>query len=302
MTADLNHYTLFGLRIASEIPLPELFEAPSGHTVDVLIRRGVIDAPDRDVPGLAAHQSGALLVVPGTGRYWMRGGVDMVVEAHPGGSERNLRLYLLGSALAAILHQRSLLPLHANAVEIEGKAVAFMGHSGAGKSTLAAWFHDRGFRLLADDVCVVTFDAAGQPYASPGIPRLRLWGEAIEASGRSAEDYQRSFEHYDDYDKYDVPLPNAAAMPDALPLARIYSLEKASGAEGAFRELKGIDAVQALAANTYRGSFLKIVGGAERHWRLCMQLVPKVELFAAERIWGFEAFQEQALRLEEHAR
>ena len=78
-----------------------------------------------------------------------------------------------------ILHQRSLLPLHANAMVVEGRAIGFMGHPGAGKSTLAAWFHDRGFDVLADDVCVVTPGPDGRPLAHPGIPRLRLWREAL---------------------------------------------------------------------------------------------------------------------------
>ena len=60
--------------------------------------------------------------------------------------------------MGAALHQRGILPLHANAVEIDHRAVAFMGASGAGKSTLAAWFHDQGYPILADDVCVIRAD------------------------------------------------------------------------------------------------------------------------------------------------
>ena len=75
--------------------------------------------------------------------------------------DANIRLYLLGSAMGVLLHQRGLLPLHANAVEIDGKAFAFMGASGSGKSTLAAWFHDHGYRIIADDVCAVRFETEG---------------------------------------------------------------------------------------------------------------------------------------------
>ena len=42
----------------------------------------------------------------------------------PGASSRNVRVFLLGSAFGALLHQRGLLPLHANAVEVDGRAVA----------------------------------------------------------------------------------------------------------------------------------------------------------------------------------
>ena len=83
---------------------------------------------------------------------------EIVAEPRQGVPDSNVRLFLLGSAMGALLHQRGLLPLHTNAVEVGGRAFAFMGKSGAGKSTLAAWFHDRGFRIVADDVCVVGFD------------------------------------------------------------------------------------------------------------------------------------------------
>ena len=145
---------------------------------------------ERSEPGLHVEGEALLLTIPDVARYRIEGGTEIVVDAHPSAPDRNIRLYLLGLAFGALLHQRGLLPLHANAVEVDGKAVAFMGESGAGKSTLAAWFHDRGHRIVADDVCVVGFSKGGQAFAHPGLPRLRLWDEALEASGRSAADFQ----------------------------------------------------------------------------------------------------------------
>src|SRR5258708_39789946 len=83
--------------------------------------------------------------------------------------------------MGAIFHQRGLLPLHANAIEVGGQAVAFVGPSGAGKSTLAAYFRDRGYRVLCDDVWVVSFGSDGEPLAWPGVPRVKLWGDALAA-------------------------------------------------------------------------------------------------------------------------
>jgi hypothetical protein len=285
-------YGVFGLRLQSEIALPELFAAPDAGEADVVIRFGRVEGEHALTP------EAIRLVIPKVASYLITGGREIVIDPVPGCSERNIRLFLLGSALGGILHQRGLLPLHANAIEIDGRAVAFMGHSGAGKSTMAAWFLDRGSRVLADDVCVVTMDESGRPFAHRGIPRLRLWREAIEVSGRAVEDYELSF---DDMDKYNVPTPR----PDdagPLPLDHVYLLRKAEGGASGIRRLEGVEAVDALVANTYRGGYVGRIGATRQHLTACLELVRKVPVFAATRIWGFAGFDEQAAALEAHAR
>jgi hypothetical protein len=165
---------------------------------------------------------------------------------------------------------------------------------------VAAWFHDRGHRILADDVCVIGFDAAGGALAYPGIPRLRLWREALEASGREAGAFTRSF---DDLDKYDVPTQREAP-PRPLPLGAVYLLRKAEGdrAPAEVKRLVGVDAVETLVSNTYRGAYLKTIGRTGEHLAACLRIARAVPLFLAERAWGFDRFEAQAQRLEAHAR
>jgi hypothetical protein len=294
----LHRYRAFGLVLCSEIPLPELAVEPArSEAADVEIRSGPLD-PDSGESGYTATPEGTLLFVPRIGRYLIRDGREIIVAPAEGAPERNVRLFLLGSALGALLHQRGLLPLHANAIEMDGKAVAFSGHSGAGKSTIAAWFHDRGHRILSDDVCVIGFDEAGRALAYPGIPRLRLWREALEASGREAESYRRSF---DATDKYDVPSDRHALEP--LPLAAIYLLRQAEqGASGAaIARLRGVDCVETLVANTYRGAYLRTIGRTGEHLAACLRVSRQVPVFRAARLWGFERFDEQAEVLRAHA-
>lgn len=295
---DLPHrYRLFGLSVLSEIPLPELVAETGGGPADVRIRLGTIaDRPDAEA-GLHIDGDHALLVIPPAGRFLTRAGLEMLVEPGEGVSPRNLRLYLLGSAFGAILHQRGLLPLHANAVVVEGRAIGFMGHPGAGKSTLAAWFHDRGFDVLADDVCVVTPGPDGAPLAHPGIPRLRLWREALEAGGRDASAYERSF---DDMDKYTVPTDLERTLP-AVPLSHLYLLEKAED-EASIVRLEGSSAVEAMIANTYRGAYVRPMGLTRQHLLACVELARTVPVFRARRRWGFDGFDVEGAALEAHAR
>jgi hypothetical protein len=292
-------YALFGLIVRSEIALP-LPSAPPNGAADVAVARGTIGASPGAALGYAQVEGGTLLTVAQVGRFLIRQGSEIVVDPDPEASERNVQLFLLGSAFGALLHQRGLMPLHANAIVLDGRAFAFCGHSGAGKSTMAAWFHDRGHPVLADDVCVIGFGADGVPIAFPGVPRLRLWRQALEEFGRDAGDYQRSF---DALDKYDVPI-DAGSESGPVPLAAVYLLGKAAedARGGTIERLTGIAAVDALVANTYRGLYLETIGGIGPHLATCIRLAKSVPIFRADRLWGFDAFGAEAERLDAHAR
>ena len=279
------NYRLFGLSLHSEIELPELPVADARKRPDVTIRLG-------------SDGRGSLITVDDIAAFRVTGS-EIAVAPMEGASPRNIRLYLLGSAMGLMIHQRGLLPLHANAIELDGLAVAFMGASGSGKSTLAAWFHDRGHRVIADDVCVIRFSDQGAPLVLPGLPRLRLWKEALEASGRNAGHYARSYAGDDDWEKFDVPLGGASPK-DSTPLAAIYLLEASDDAR--IEALAGIEAAQALFANTYRGAFVTESGDPKSHWQACMRLVQSTPIFRAARRWGLDRMDLESARLLEHAR
>lgn len=298
MTAPTFDYSVFGLRIRSDLALPELLEATTSTRPDVTVRHGKV--PDAPAAGAGPHltDGGLLLVIDQVGRYFVKNGSEIIVERQPGVPDANVRLFLLGSAMGALLHQRGLLPLHANAVEIGGRAFAFMGASGAGKSTAAAWFHDRGFRVVADDVCVVGFTDDGCPQVRPGVGRLRLWREVLELTGRDAAEYKRSFTGDDAPDKYDVPLTTPSATDAPIALAAVYLLERSEGLE--IERLTGVDAAEAVFANTYRGAFVPLTGNSQDHWSACVQLVRSTPIFRAGRRWGLDDLAEQYAGLLEH--
>src|SRR5689334_20263902 len=249
-----HDYSVFGLKVRSALELPELVADRTNAEPDVSIAAGTLDTAIRNA-GLHTEDEGLILVVPDVARFRISGGKSITVEPERAVPEGNVRLYLLGSAFGALLHQRGLLPLHANAVEIDGMAVAFMGESGAGKSTLAAWFHDRGHRVLADDVCVVHSTASGSPVISSGLPRLRLWAEALELTGRDVASFDRSYlADADHIDKFDVPIKSTANVGLEIELGALYLLRR--GGEFTVTELSGAEAGEAVIANIYRGSYV----------------------------------------------
>jgi hypothetical protein len=128
-------------------------------------------------------------------------GRQVLIERAPDVSEQQMRVYLLGPALAVLLYQRGFLVLHSSAVALPDAngqlcAVAFLGNSGDGKSTLAATLHARGHAVIADDFIAVpplthnlsgAGDRVSEPIIAPGYPQLRLWPSSLEAIGEDAD-------------------------------------------------------------------------------------------------------------------
>jgi hypothetical protein len=294
-----SDYSVFGLRVRSAIRLPELFSAEGTGEPDIRIDTGTVRNGEHIEPGLNALDESLVLVVPDIARYEIKDGCAITVQPEPNVPQRNVRLFLLGSAFGALLHQRGLLPLHANAVEIDGKAVAFMGASGAGKSTLAAWFHRHGYRIIADDVCVVRFEEKNGARVVPGLPRLRLWSEAFEVLGRSPEGLSRSYAGAEEHDKFDLPVAQEAAGLHPTPLVAAYVLGQA--AQFSIAPLTGLEAADAVFANTYRGSYIGTANSPVNHWTNSVRLVRTTPIFTASRIWGLSRLGEQSQLLLDHA-
>lgn len=292
-----HRHTAFGLTFASEIPLPELPLAAPGVDADVHVRLGEVSpalADSRAIePGVSARP-GTLLIDFETARFLVTQGRNILVQPNPGTPDNEVRAYLLGSAMGALLHQRGLLPLHANAIEIDGRAIAFAGPSGSGKSTLAAYFRARGRRLLSDDVCAVSFGPGGEALAWPGVPRIKLWSDALQAFGHRPGDLERvvSWE-----DKYSLPL--AMAAPGPLRLTRIYLLRTVQ-ADPRIEAVTGAAAFDAVASNIYRSEFAAPLGRAESLFARSLSLVRATSLFVAERRLGFDVYEAEADRLERH--
>ena len=271
-----RRYTLFGLTIVSDLELPELFEC-SRTDSDVEIRLGEVPDADNSSAGVRETQDGALLRIDACARFLVSSGSRIVVEPEKNASPRNVRLFLLGSALGLLLHQRRLLPLHGNSVELGAQqAITFVGASGVGKSTLAAWFHDNGYRILADDVSVVDFDTSGLPIALPGLPRLRLWEEVMVATGRDPTAYQRSFEGDEEYLKRDVMIAQGQVVQQPLPLCAVVLLQDETSD---LQIVHGSEAVDVLFSNTYRGAFVELSNTVRDHWIACTTLGITIPVF-----------------------
>lgn len=175
-------YKAYGLLIQSELCLPELMSA-SFKIPDVCIYLAAQDeflcadaggAQDDKARAIRITQDSVSAFWPGVGEFTVRRGEEIVVTPAEGVDHAILRLPLLSAVLAILLHQRGFMVLHASAVEVGNKAVAFLGPKGRGKSSIAATLYARGHRIVTDDVLAVHI-RDGKANVLPAFPHVKLW-------------------------------------------------------------------------------------------------------------------------------
>jgi len=164
--------------------------------------------------------------------------------------------YLLGPVIGVVLRHRGAVCLHASAVTINGKAVAFVGPPGAGKSTMAAALSQRGSRVLADDITTIE-ERDGVFYVHPAYPGVCLWPDSIGllygSTGPKASPVANG-------DKRCLSANEGLRFESrSLPLGRIYILDSRTAGEPSYaRETLHQNLFLSLVANTYASNILDI--------------------------------------------
>ena len=178
-------YECSGLRMASPLSLSAPKSTDSDPaTVDVRIEIG----EERQPPSVRPSDDViAELIVDGypfytfcrvgdriVGRMGSIGDFEMsadlsTVVCHPyaGGRSEVLPIVIPGTIAAFLMNMAGRFVLHGSAVDLSGKALAFVGQSGQGKSTMAALFCAAGAALVTDDVLPLEFGPASAPESGP---------------------------------------------------------------------------------------------------------------------------------------
>ncbi|WP_430509955.1 HPr kinase/phosphorylase [Gottfriedia solisilvae] len=279
-----NAYKAFGLTIVSTIPIPELPKLDvSNEDFDIVIKKMDLTKiwlenaePNRN---FLVKESYCLFQIPNTAIYLVEDGKKVFYSPIEGSSDDQIRLFLLGTCMGAILMQRKILPLHGSAVAIDGKCYAIVGDSGAGKSTLATALLSKGYQLLSDDLIPITLSEENIPIVTPAYPQQKLWLESLDQFGMVSEQYRPIF---DRETKFAVPVPSQFAG-ESLPLAGVFELIKSDSETIEVRPIQKLERFHTLYKHTYRNFFINKFGLIDWHFSTCAKMVNKIELFQLNR-------------------
>lgn len=265
-----HDYSCYDLAIRSTIEIPEMLPlAGAPKAPDVTIVQDAVDPEGLEGgvqigPFLWASPDTVQLHVPDVARFRISGGETIVFDPATRADADSIRVFMLGSALGALLFQRGHLVLHGNAIEIGDACMVCVGASGAGKSTLAAAFMQRGYRLIADDV--VPLD--GECRAISGFPRVKLWQDAADEMGIDTSGLRRVRPQML---KYNLPVCDRFVR-EPRPIRWVYLLNTYNVSRITFDAVRGMDRFEPLYRNTYRVRFLENMALTPHHLRLCGKL------------------------------
>jgi hypothetical protein len=231
---DSRHrYAVYGIDIVSDRPLsmPRYSHDPLCRVECVHGRASAFEAALRTTTvdsALDAWHQYAALADGSTYVRWQGVGEFLVAadgrritsRATADASRESFHVYMFGQALSFALVKQRLEPLHATAIVVDGRAIAFLGGSAFGKSTLAASFLAAGHRLLTDDLLILRSSSDGI-VAYPGPPRIKLFPlmartflDGVAAGIAMNPETEKSI----------VPLDERRSCSTPVPLAAIYSL------------------------------------------------------------------------------
>lgn len=173
------------------------------------------------------HHAGYHLSVNGIGEFMVGGKGEVIYQEgeEPGVSLQHVIETILGPVLVLALASAEVWCLHASAVSLVNRTIAFLGESGMGKSTLAAWLDREGTGgavRVTDDILPVRASASSLE-ALPHFPQLKLPTEKQPA----------------------------LTMPERMRLDAVYILRRpAAGGRVEVRQLDGQSAALALVRHT----------------------------------------------------
>ena len=274
-------YRAFGLSLISDFVLTQLEEVSDVSEPVVRIQRADLSAIVADLlPGqhyVMAHDS-IFFAVDNVGAFQIQNGQTVLVDPCAGVQEGHLSVYIMGSCMGAILHQRGIMPLHGSCVCRDGKAILITGDSGAGKSTLAAEFLSRGWKLLTDDVAVIQ-DIDSVPKVQSSYPSQKLWQDAIDHYGHEAQDLHPLYRK-EQQEKFGINA-KAAYVDDTVPLSLVVRLMASEHDCGA-SFFDGFAKVNQLLQNTYRAHMIED-HNRQAHFQKCVTLAGKIPMALAIR-------------------
>jgi hypothetical protein len=267
-------YLAYGLRIHSDIVLPELIvDSRPPRVGDLRVRLGRRSSPSDPIdvvfrldsltgePALSCGRTAEGYLIRFTDvadfAVTLDGREIVCCPTTIHDDQGMLRHLLLDLVLPLTAKLRGREALHATAVRTPQGVCAFIGPTGSGKSTVAAGFLKAGYPVISDD-CLLLYPHARGIDAVPAYPGLRLWEDTLSAL-REDKGLSRAVGPHTAKLRWQPRDAIESFSNDAQPLRRIYRLARARDASGT----SGIPPSR-LEPLTARAAFMELVDATFR--------------------------------------
>lgn len=275
MNANSYNYHGCGLNIRSQIECPELISGNSTFP-DIEIKWGKVPDSLPEIHGSSAvfqaMPNHFLLKINNIANYLIADGNSITVEPSPQADPNDVRVFLLGPAFGALLHQQGILVINGSAIVVNGESIIFSGCSGAGKSTLTAALHQSGYRAFSDELCAISF-SENQAVVHREAKVIRLWEDSLVQLGLNPRAFERTRKNLKKYN-YSIEQNES----DVVPIKRLYFMEAEPVSDFTIETVEGMEKTSILLLSTYHRRYIDGLGIKREHFQQCNELSKRISI------------------------
>lgn len=224
------------------------------ENVEVAYSGCIVNKPSLPIlihPWIEIGEQEFYLNVNNVAQYSSQRGQKVNIFPYEGADEGSIRLFLNGSVLGAVMHQKGILPFHGSAIEYGGKGIIICGRSGVGKSSVTEAFCQNGARFINDDITPVRISKSGTTII-PIKTRIKLWNDSLKKLEIENDGFEKIRPGLDKF-----YLPVEEALSTERHLNHIIILDKHTKEGFEVNELDGMAKFNALRKQVYRKMYLK---------------------------------------------
>lgn len=238
---------------------------------------GQLPSPRLSRAHLQVDESDFRIDIHNVAIFRVQDGDKVQIYPYENADMESVKLFLNGSALGALFHQKGIMPFHGSAFSINGKGVLICGVSGAGKSSVTAAFCQNGAKFISDDITPVSIhDSIVQ--MTPLKTNMKLWNDSIKKLNIKNENLEKIRPALD---KYYLPFQDNSGINrlDNLVILSTHNKEE-------FRavELRGIVKYNNLRNQIYRKVYLKGMPETEKlYFKQLFQIASAIKVTSVQR-------------------
>ena len=240
-----------------------------------------------------------LLEIPNGMRILVKSGKEIIYTYPETVSQKDVSLFILGSAWGALCYQRGLIPLHASAVTKGVNIHAFSGHSGAGKSTLSAALSHKGWDFFSDDIIIYDpQNDSDQAMCYRGQKDLKLWQDAIDKTQLEKTHKVRDIKGHNKF----YAKPASSSNLTHAPLENLFILSALKGkseTDNIIKPLSGALAINAIVKSIYRPRYAEAIMGRKAIFEALARLSEGINIWEFKRLFLTDNFEQSVSMMDD---